>query len=610
MTGSLVAPPLERDPLEQLSPQELSRLLEISHGLGESLDLDLVLGRVAEAARDVLETEMSTILLPDESGEMLQVEAWAGLDPEVARGLATPFGENLAGIAAATGSPIRSNDVLLDERTVLGGVCDGHIRAAMLVPLCRNGQVLGVLGVETMEEREFSERDEGILQLLADHAAGAIEAARLYAVEHDQVERLQSLLRRINSQNDAMRRSREAHTRLAEAALEGSGSGALLNVLVELVPAPIALVNQFGTRLGADAPAGEERGESLWQECAAAGELDAALASLRTRPGTLQALPGPKSAGWRLVPVAAAGEVLGALVVLDHDRLEESHMAILEEAATIVAAELLRERSVAEAEARSHGDLMQALIANDVAGAGICERAALLGHDLTAEQAVVVVAPAGAAVLPEAAAVVSAGRRAVARAGLRGLFGMVDQNAVALLAAGDRSLCREGVERWVRAFEEELGRRAEAVELCFGVSEVPCPGEAVCEGLAHARQAVAMCRLRNEGNLICFDDAQLIASLIDITNREAIERYIERTIGRLEEYDGRKHAHLAQTLETYLDCSGVARHAAKALFLHPHSLRYRLRRITEIQGIDLEDPMVRLSSHLALKLRAIVATDA
>ncbi|HEY1854237.1 MAG TPA: GAF domain-containing protein [Solirubrobacterales bacterium] len=609
MTSSLIAP-LERDPLEQLSPQELSRLLEVSHGLGESLDLERVLAKVVEAARDVLDTEMSTILMPDPSGELLRIEASAGLDPDLARRLATPYGENLAGIAAATGMPVRSGDVVLDERCGFGGICDGHIRAAMLAPLSRNGKVLGVLGVETLEEREFSDRDEGILQLLADHAAAAIETARLYAVEHDQVERLQALLQRINSQNDAMRRSRDAHTRLAEAALEGSGLGALLGVLGDLVPAPIVLVNQFGTRLGADAALGDGRGEALWRECAGAGELDAALATLRTRPGPLHTAPGPKSAGWRLVPVAAAGEALGALVVLDHDCLEEGHVAILEEAATIVATELLRERSVAEAEARSHGDLMQALIASDVAGTGVCERAALLGHDLTAEQAVVVVVPAGDAVLPDPGAVVSAGRRAVARVGLRGLFGIVEDHAVALLAAGDRSLCRESVERWVRAFEEELGRRAEAVELRFGVCEVPCSGEAVCEGLAHARQAAAMCRLGNEGNLICFDDVQLIASLIDITNSEAIERYIERTIGRLEEYDGRKHAHLAQTLETYLDCSGVARHAAKALFLHPHSLRYRLRRISEIQGIDLEDPMARLSSHLALKLRAIVAPEA
>jgi len=479
----------------------------------------------------------------------------------------------------------------------------------MLVPLTRNGRVLGVLGVETEDERCFDDRDEGILQLLADHAASAIETARLYAVEHDQVERLQTLLERINSQNDVMRRSREAHTRLAEAALEGSGMQTLLGVLVELVPAPIAMVNQFGARLCASAPEGDDRSASLWDDCDSSPAFARDLERLRANSGFGYSAPRSESGFWRVVPVVAAGEVLGAIVVLDHDVLEEQHMLILEEAASIIATELLRERSVAEAEARSHGDLMQTLMSSDVAVAGLQERAALLGHDLTEGQVVVAVVPVGEASLPEPSVITSAGRRSVARAGLRGLFGTVEDSAVALLSAGDRSLCREGIERWIAAFEEELGARAEAVELHFGVSEIECSGDAVREGFAHARQAAAMCRLGEGQDVTCFEDVQLIASLIDITNDEAIERYIERTIGRLEEYDGRKRTHLARTLETYLDCSGVARHAAKALYLHPHSLRYRLRRIAEIQGIDLEDPMARLTSHLALKLRAIVATS-
>lgn len=606
MSVGLIANP-DSQGLETLSPEELSRLLEVSRGLGSLLDLDQVLEQVVAASRDLLGTEMSTLLLLDESGEFLRVEAHTGLDPAVARRLSTPLGENLAGLVGATGMATRCSDIADDERSTLGQVCEGHIRSAMLVPLARNGRVLGVLAVETREQRGFDDHDEGILQLLADHAASAIESARLYAVEHDQVERLQSLLDQINSQNDVMRRSREAHTRLAEAALEGSGRQTLLGVLVELVPAPIAIVNQFGARLADAAPAGDERFEPLWEECGSSPAFVRDLERLRANSGFAHSVPRSESGFWRVVPVVAAGEVLGAIVVLDHDVLAEEHMLILEEAASIIATELLRDRSVAEAEARSHGDLMQTLICSDVATDGLQERAALLGHDLTASQVVVAVATVGEGGLPELSVITSAGRRAVARAGLRGLFGMVEECAVVLLSAGDRSLTREGVERWIAAFQEELGARAETVDLYFGVSELDCPGDAVREGFAHARQAAAMCCLGNGQDVTCFEDVQLVASLIDITNDEAIERYIQRTIGRLEEYDDRKHTHLARTLETYLDCSGVARHAAKALFLHPHSLRYRLRRIAEIQGLDLEDPMARLTSHLALKLRAIVA---
>lgn len=605
MSVDLLSKP-DSQALKHLSPDELSCLLTVSRGLTSLLNLTAVLDRVVSAGRELVGTDMSTLLLLDESGEYLRVEASAGIEHNVARRLSTALGENLAGLVASSGLPIRCSDIACDERSTLGEVCDGHIRSALLVPLARNGRVLGVLAVETREVRSFDDHEEGILQLLADNAASAIETARLYAVEHDQVERLQSLVERVNSQNDLMRRSREAHTRLAEAALEGSGMSALLTVLVDLVPTPIALVNQFGARLDDAAPSGEERLEELWTACESSGAFTRDLERLRTNSGFAQAAPRGESGFWRDVPVVAAGELLGAIVVLDHTMLAEEHILILEEAANIIATELLRDRSVAEAEARAHGDLMQTLICAGTETSGLRERAALLGYDLTEGQVVVAAVPVDGGSLPEPAAIHSAGRRSVARAGLRGLFGVVDGCGVTLLSAGDRSLSREAVERWIETFREELCGRAEGVNLHFGVSEIPCPGQKVSEGLAHARQAAAMCRLGERKEMTCFEDVQLIASLIDISNDEAIELYIERTIGRLEEYDGRKHAHLAQTLETYLDCSGVARHAAKALFLHPHSLRYRLRRIAEIQGIDLDDPMARLTSHLALKLRAIV----
>jgi GAF domain-containing protein len=600
----------EADDFEHLSSAELARLVELSQGLSGSLDFGLVLDRVVGAARDLLGTDMSTLLLLDEERAFLTVRAHAGIDPSVARRLSTPVGQNLAGRVAATGQAMRSVDIACDERSTLGGVCEGHIRSAMLVPLLRDQQVLGVLAVETRELRDFSEREQALLELLANHAAAAIETARLYAIEHEQVQRLRTLLERLNTQNDVMRRSRDAHDRLAEAALEGVGHQSLLQMLVELVPAPMAMVNQFGARLGATAPERDPRLEELWTRCESNAAFLSSMQRLRSNAGLAQPAPERDAGFWRLVPIVAAGEALGAIVVLDHSELEELHILILEEAASIIAAELLRERSVAEAEARSHGDLLRAVLLSDTDSEHLQERAALLGLDLSADQAVVAISASGGKELPEPSVLTGAGRRAAARAGVRGLYGTVDGNGVVLLSAADRALSRESVARWLEHFRDELRGRGEAVEQQFGVSEIPCAGADVREAVAHARQASAVCRLADDCPVTYFEDVELIATLIDITNDDAVGRYIERMIGRLEDYDSRKRTALADTLETYLDCSGVARHAAKALYLHPHSLRYRLRRIAEIQEIDLSDPMVRLTTHLALKLRSLVTRPA
>ncbi|MEA2445813.1 MAG: hypothetical protein QOJ12_3105 [Thermoleophilales bacterium] len=597
----------EAEALAELSSGELARLLELSQGFSESLDYERVLDKVVAAARELLGTDMSTLLLLDGERNHLEVKAFAGIDGRVARRLSSPVGVNLAGLVASEGRAMRTSDVEKDRRSGLAEVCaEGRIRSAMLVPLVRAGAVLGVLAVECSEAREFTDREEDILQLLANHAAGAIETADLYRIEREQVERLRTLVQRVNSQNDVMRRSRDAHDRLAEAALEGAGQQALLSILVELVPAPIVIVNQFGGRLCADAPPDETRLEELWESCTGTPKFESHLERLRANAGRAQPSRVPAGGFWRLVPVLAGGEVLGAIVLLDASGLEELHMLILEEAATILAAELLRERSVAEAEARAHGSLVRTLLTGDAAAGTLEERAALLGYDLTAEHCVIAVAPPPGGELPEPALLTTAGRHCAARAGLRGLVGQVDGAAVVVLGSGDRKLSREGAEKWIADFQKELSSRSAPGLLHFGVSQVPCEEHDISVSFRHARQAVAVCRVGGGRSVTCFDDVKLIATLIDIANEDAVHRYVEETIGRLLEYDQRKRTDLAHTLETYLDCSGVARHAAKALFLHPHSLRYRLRRIVEIQGIALDDPMARLTMHLALKLRLLV----
>lgn len=65
---------------------------------------------------------------------------------------------------------------------------------------------------------------------------------------------------------------------------------------------------------------------------------------------------------------------------------------------------------------------------------------------------------------------------------------------------------------------------------------------------------------------------------------------------------------LLDTLRVYLDHFGDIPAAAKALGLHANSLRYRLRRIEEVSGLDVRDPEQRLVAELQLRLWARTTT--
>ncbi|MFF8596282.1 PucR family transcriptional regulator [Streptomyces sp. NPDC015220] len=61
---------------------------------------------------------------------------------------------------------------------------------------------------------------------------------------------------------------------------------------------------------------------------------------------------------------------------------------------------------------------------------------------------------------------------------------------------------------------------------------------------------------------------------------------------------------LLRTLAAYLDTGGDVPEAARRLVVHPNTLRYRLRRVRERHGVDLDDPDTRLLVALAARLTA------
>ncbi len=84
-------------------------------------------------------------------------------------------------------------------------------------------------------------------------------------------------------------------------------------------------------------------------------------------------------------------------------------------------------------------------------------------------------------------------------------------------------------------------------------------------------------------------------------NAEEVERLIRDWLGDLLSYDRRHGTELVPTLAAYLDHGGKYADTATTLTIHRNTLRYRISRITEISGHDLNDVETRLNLHLATR---------
>ncbi len=155
----------------------LDFLLEVSTVTSETLDLDRLLGNVAEIIKDVIPYELFAILLFNDKTRTLRMRYSIGHRDEVAKSLAIRLGEGITGSAAASRQPILVEDVRKEPRYL--NALDA-VRAELAVPMMVRGKLVGIIDLQATHLNAFSEQDQALLVLIANRVGIAIDNARLY----------------------------------------------------------------------------------------------------------------------------------------------------------------------------------------------------------------------------------------------------------------------------------------------------------------------------------------------------------------------------------------------------------------------------------------------
>jgi DNA-binding PucR family transcriptional regulator len=106
---------------------------------------------------------------------------------------------------------------------------------------------------------------------------------------------------------------------------------------------------------------------------------------------------------------------------------------------------------------------------------------------------------------------------------------------------------------------------------------------------------------RSPEQVTVFEDLGIYQLLSQIADIDSVETFIHRWLGALLDYDSTKDAQLVETLSCYLERGGHYDLTAKTLSLHRSTLRYRLQRIRDLSGHDLNDPDTRFNLQLATR---------
>jgi signal transduction histidine kinase len=158
------------------------RLAEISRNLASTVDLNILLDRITEAAAHVSGAEAASILLYDENQGQLYFESATNLDEPLMRGLIVPVDDSIAGWIVTNGQPIIIDDTQSDPRhfSQVGKATNVTTNSLLGVPLIAKDKVIGALEAINKLSGKFTEDDQEILMDLGSQAAVAIENARLF----------------------------------------------------------------------------------------------------------------------------------------------------------------------------------------------------------------------------------------------------------------------------------------------------------------------------------------------------------------------------------------------------------------------------------------------
>lgn len=528
---------------------------------------------------------------------------------------------------------------VMETPETIRGLREGDllITTAFAVKDDRAAQLALVDGIARAQGAALVVKPERYLREISDEMVAEAERLELplFTLADDVpfVDLMEPLLGRIiNAEHWRLKRSLEIHTRFTDVVLDGKGVNEIARTLSDLLGSAVSVEDaSFHLLAHAGGSANDpHRKETIARHGTPARVLfdpqvqrQIREVESRRHPVKWPAFPHVGMNKERIVaPIFAANQILGFISVIDSPPDQEA-LAVMavEQAALVTAFALTKEREVAEVESRVRGEFLDDLVQGTYGDEAAAQRRARhLGYPIQGVHCYMRVDVDDFRALLRTRAISEEAIQALKREFFRRVSGVVRAtHQRALLGAHSDSVfallpiphgsdsedarrrntslgqqVQEAINEWKPGFTVSVGFSA-LVEAPAGVGGAHREVTAVMDTLA---------RFRRWNQVITVPELGLTGLLAGV-NHERLVEFAQRHLGPLLEHDRTRSADLVATLKAYLE-TGEQQAAARRLQVHPNTLRYRLDRIREISGAELDDPETRLNLSVALRVQGLL----
>ena len=414
----------------------------------------------------------------------------------------------------------------------------------------------------------------------------------------------------VNEQYSLLQRSLAVHEKLTKIVLEEKGLEAILSTLSALVGCSAVLFDFHGVVLCEAAyrrHLGAELIADLWRLI---GDRRA------DRQNFALSMEGVGS-GVQVYPVVASHRIGAFLaVVKDSGDFSEYDRIILHNVVTVTALELVKKKAVAETEKRLAGDFFDELIASDLYEEEIARRLAFFGLDPQSPHLIVLVdiddlGDGAAAGRSEAAALDVKERlhwtvdEFMARRDVLCISASRSDSVVILVQPG--KVDASEVIRLAGELQAVIAEMLPEISVSVGIGRPHRKLIDLRQSYYEASYAIKIRKLKGEPRVIAsFDDLGSYGLLLGLQDTLSLEVFYDSVLGKLQDYDEQNSSDLVKSLACFLEANGHWGDAAEKLYVHRHTLRYRMKRVEEITGRDLNQSQDRMEFWLALKAKELI----
>lgn len=589
-------------------------------------NLELVLEQVFDELKDVLDAESCGVLFYDpERKELILQKPSFGLTDEHFKSYTLSTENSRDEVHKDEGIGVAVKVFLTGESYICNLAEDDQVtnkriariygaRSSLSVPLVVDNQRIGVLHVINKRNGAFSDDDARLLELLAGQLAIVIKNARL--------------LKQMEQKNDLLRHSMEIHNRLTRMVLREREMGEMIQRLARLIGRDVIVQDHFFKVLGASLK--DEEKTLLQMEKAMAGELwqhpgfTKMLEQLVTERQVVN-LPASPRHGLKqprlIAPITLSNNILGYVSILENKQrtLGELDYLAIEHAVTVFTLKMMQQKIAYDVAERIKGDFLNDLLNGNFQSSGdMLRRASYLGYDFSRPHQVLYVesreaAGNGVGKNKENHAVEHLQRSVfeiinnTLKKRLPGSMVVnMKEEAVVVIAPYLQQKSFPKPEEIAIIIKEAIKELAVGVNVLVGIGRVCSNVLDINNSYQEARRSIMIARKLNKNDdVVRYDSLGAYKLLFAVKDGDALQEYSTQLLGPILQYDREKNDILLQTLRSYLSCNCNNQKAADSLFIHLNTLKYRLQKIQELCGVELNDPEERLNLQLALKILEI-----